>query len=71
MKCFIDFQNVVSESNFEDEILLGGEIVIPHIFMRLSRILSEFKILKKWFDSKIVVAKNTTIEICDVGSTRA
>ena len=30
-----------------------GLAVIPHTFMRLPRILSEFKIPKKWFDSKI------------------
>ena len=54
MKWFIFiFGDCEYESNFEDEILLRGEIVIPHIFMRLPRILSEFKIPKKWFDSKI------------------
>ena len=54
MKWFIFiFRDCEYEPNFEDEILLRGENVIPHILVRLPRILSEFKIPKKWFDSKI------------------
>ena len=53
MKCFIDFQKVVFESNFEDKILLRGEECDTPHFYEVATFLSEFKIPKKWFDSKI------------------
>ena len=35
------------------KLVEAGAAVLPHIFMRFPRILTEFKIPKKWFDSKI------------------